>query len=290
MNARPLLTLLLVFALGVASATDAAAHDAEWSDQWPRFSLAEGVATGALGVTAIVFGAVLEERREALWNTEILVDLPFRRMLGARRDIGERRAARWSDGLVLSLVAAPFVVDVGGAFVHAGNGDLAAQMAFISMESFAVSLALTGVTKILVGRARPRLARCFAAQLIDPTFVCDPRPTVSFFSGHSSAAFTGAGLLCAFGTNVPLYGDGFVNKLPCYIGLTAATTTAMLRVVANRHHFSDIFVGVAVGLASGWLLPVLAHFRESIQLSTDAAPLERGALGSIPLIGWSGDF
>ena len=46
----------------------------------------------------------------------------------------------------------------------------------------------------------------------------------------------------------------------CAIATSLATTTSILRMVAKRHHFSDVLLGVVVGVLSGWLLPALATF------------------------------
>lgn len=246
-----------------AAPAAAQASRVQWEPYWPRFSIAEGIATGTLGTTAFVFGVLLEERKEARWNREIALDLPIRRILGSRRSVGEGRAGLVSDVLVMSLIAAPFAVHAAPVLWWHDNPDVAGQLALISLQSYAATFAVTNVTKVLVGRSRPRLADCFTSQLLDPTAECEPRPTVSFFSGHSSAAFTGAGLLCVVGNNVPIYGEGKpqINRVPCFAGLAGATATAILRIAANKHHFSDVLVGALVGLASGWMVPYLVHFR-----------------------------
>ena len=239
----------------------ASAQPVEWQQHWPRYGVPEGVATVTFGVTALVFGALLDEAEEARWEREVLLDLPIRRLVGARKSAGERRAALVSDLMVTSMMVAPFAVHVAPVALIHENGDVAGQLALISLQSFAATFALTNVTKILVGRARPRVAECFAQQLVDPDYECEPRPTVSFFSGHSAAAFTGAGLLCVVGNNVPVYGDRGGNRVPCIAGLVGATSTAVLRIAANRHHLTDIVVGALMGLASGWMVPYLLHFR-----------------------------
>jgi membrane-associated phospholipid phosphatase len=136
-----------------------------------------------------------------------------------------------------------------------GSYDVAYQMALISLQAVLVTKLVTGLTKDLVGRARPDSGRCEAGNEL----ACGSE-TESFISGHTSGAFAGAGLICAHHQNLPLYGDGAAGKVACGLGLGTATTVGALRLVAGRHHLSDVLAGAAVGLAAGYLLPNLTNY------------------------------
>lgn len=248
---RALLTL--VFLLSFPSV---AVAQARWNSQWEPYGVTDAVVTSgfaALAITTEIFGGPRKPR----WDREILADLPIRRALGAESARGESTAATLSDVGVVVMMTAPLVdAGVAGYAVHR-DITLATNFGLVALESFAVTFGVTNITKVLVGRARPPVAECFARRLHDPDARCAGRPNVSFYSGHSAAAFTGAGLVCAFGTIVPMHGEGAVGQIPCVSALAVATTTAVLRIIANKHHSSDVIFGSAMGLLSGWLLPRL---------------------------------
>jgi len=94
-----------------------------------------------------------------------------------------------------------------------------------------------------------------------PSADCDEkRRYVSFFSGHSSVAFTSAGLTCAHHQRLPLYGGGAADAAACGAMIAVALSTASFRVLADEHYMSDILVGSAVGFAAGYGLPTLLHY------------------------------
>ena len=78
---------------------------------------------------------------------------------------------------------------------------------------------------------------------------------LSFFSGHASAAFNGAVFACT------VYQRQHPRSkliIPFWIlGLSTATTTAVMRVEAGAHFPTDVLAGAAVGSFTGWLVPRL---------------------------------
>ena len=82
----------------------------------------------------------------------------------------------------------------------------------------------------------------------------------SFVSGHTAIAFTGAGLTCAHHRHLPLYGGGWPDVAICVATLAAASSTAVLRVMSDRHYASDSLLGIGLGLVSGWGLPEWLHY------------------------------
>ena len=169
---------------------------------------------------------------------------------------GAAPPAHVSDWLLRGLLLYPFVIDsllVAGV-VH-GSPDVAFQMSMISLQAVLITHLVTNLTKHLFGRSRPDSDRCAEGD----TLACGEQ-NMSFMSGHTSIAFVGAGLICAHHQNLPLYGDGAAGMATCGLALAAAGTVGTLRVVADRHHLSDVLAGAAVGLTAGYLLPNLINY------------------------------
>jgi membrane-associated phospholipid phosphatase len=109
-------------------------------------------------------------------------------------------------------------------------------------ETLAVNLAVNTIVKVSVARPRPytHLPQCAADQ---------GDPYVSFYSGHSSTAFsaalTGSYLFSesipARGWRYTLWGSEFF----------LAAVTANLRLRAGKHYYSDVLLGAVVGMGFG---------------------------------------
>jgi membrane-associated phospholipid phosphatase len=129
----------------------------------------------------------------------------------------------------------------------------------MNLQSFAISGAIS-LSFQKMGRVRPVERGCredpnYANQCDDPVFL-----NQSFVSGHTAIAFTGAGLTCAHHRHLPLYGGGWPDVAICVATLAAASSTAVLRVMSDRHYASDSLLGVGIGLVSGWGLPEWLHY------------------------------
>lgn len=109
--------------------------------------------------------------------------------------------------------------------------------------AFVMVLPVTNAGKLLVGRYRPEYFRgsTWADTWIDFGYHHREGKEESFFSGHSSAAFTIAVGLSAY----------YPPLTP--IAYTLATGCALSRVVTEDHWFSDIYLGSLSGIALGWL-------------------------------------
>lgn len=252
--------LAFSLALCVHAWSSASADDSGDTPDWnPRFT---HFTTLQYGTTLLGFGGLLASgtflpaSEEVHWRGDILFDHGARNLFAASSESGRRTASRVSDYLALGLVMYPFAVDalLAAGAVH-GNYDVAFQMALIGAQTMMVANLVTTLTKRLVGRARPDVSGC----QLGNEMACASK-NESFISGHTSAAFAGAGLMCANQQNLRLYGSSVAGAIACGAALGAATTVGTLRMVADRHHLTDVIAGAAVGLAAGYLLPNLTNF------------------------------
>lgn len=252
--ASPCLAIFL--AIGASFPREAHADDlVRWDERWARFGVVEGIATGALGGAALLGGLVFEEPAKR-WEGRNGFDEAVRDGLrGGRR--ARKTAATLSDGLFYGLAAYPLVIDAAlVTWVVHGEGDVALQLALMDL----LSLATSGTVALLAehaGRARPYTRDC-----PDPDAypACDgPGPNKSFPSGHTMAAFTGAGLVCAHHEQLPLYGRG-TYAIVCGLAVAGAATSGVSRIVSDNHYATDVLAAAAVGLASGYVLPKVLHY------------------------------
>ncbi|MGZ3418529.1 MAG: phosphatase PAP2 family protein [Polyangiales bacterium] len=218
----------------------------EWKGN--RVGLFEVGATGAL---ALGFGAanLFMKDAPAKWKGGVLMDNAAASAFTATTPAGRDRASRISDYFLFGTMALPFI-DAGIA--AARNPDVGWQLAVIDTGAYALNGLLTTIVKRTVLRERPSVAHCAPGQQC--------QNSESFFSGHASAAFTAAGLVCAEHQALGIYGNKLADGAACATALAAAAATGMLRVVADKHYMTDVLTGAAVGLASGYLLPTLIHW------------------------------
>jgi membrane-associated phospholipid phosphatase len=173
-------------------------------------------------------------------------------------DAGVRAAVVWrdratarhlSDGLAFGLLPA-------GVLAHQllaarGEGELAAGWTdlLVIAEATALAADVNQLVKFTVARERPFV------HYGDPARPHQPDDDLSFYSGHTSLAFSLAS------------SAGMVSTLRGYrsapwvwgVGMSLAATVGWLRMGGDMHWFSDVLVGAAVGTAVGAGLPWLLH-------------------------------
>jgi hypothetical protein len=261
--ARALVASSLALALLLSSApVRAMESEVAWNPSWPRFRKAEVAFTGGLTlqVAAALFLYPTPKRN---WEGGILFDDVVRDALVLRSREARNTASQVSDYLYYGLAVLPMALDAGivAAGVH-GSGDVAGQMLAMDLESYALAGAIAMSAEKL-GRVRPVDRGCQK----DPNYSgrCgnDAQLNVSFMSGHTTIAFTGAGLTCAHHRHLPLYGGGAPDVMACAVALAAATTAGTLRVASDSHYATDVLLGAGVGLFAGYGLPELLHYRGS---------------------------
>lgn len=242
-----------------------------WQPRWGRAHPVEYGVAMTFGALALVGNFM--PVRDATWSGNAVDDAVRE---GMRIEAhGPRKVTRTvGDVLFYSLMAYPVVVDT---VLVAGprNSDVAWQMLVMSSQSLALS-AFTSVTlEHSSGRERPFVEECRrgTAGYEDECAAGEREFNQSFISGHTLMAFTGAGLMCAHHTHLPLYGGGFGDVAACGLGLTGATVQGVTRLTADRHYLSDVLVGSALGFGIGYAMPMLLHYGNRREPSTAPAIL-----------------
>jgi hypothetical protein len=198
---------------------------------------------------------LLPGAKEPGWARPVFFDGAARDAFHAESSRGRAVADAASDVLAAAGYALPLLVDPWiVAPAREGDVDVGWQLFVIGAQSVALTHAVNLAAKRAFARERPYLTGCAE----DPNYshLCTaPDRYRSFFSGHSAATATGAGLVCAHHTHLELYGGGAPDSAACAAAVTGSLLTGVLRVIADRHWLSDVAVGHVVGFATGYLLP-----------------------------------
>jgi membrane-associated phospholipid phosphatase len=228
----------------------------EWNERWHKFrpiEYATTAATGAAAFAVFLFGHPSDHPK---WIGPILFDTAARNLFRERSRAGIEFAldASYYTALITPIQT---VIDSIALPAADGNAEVTWQLALMDAQSYALSGLVTAGLYDTTGRARPSYADCKSGKSVDP--LCNAGAYASFPSGHTSAAMTGAGLLCAHHTQLPLYGGAW-DIAACVEGLTIATSVGVFRMMADRHYASDVLTGGAIGFFSGFGLPMLLHY------------------------------
>lgn len=172
------------------------------------------------------------------------------------------RDLRWSKPVAAELAGAgtAFVLAPAAAFgltwLAAGHDDRAREQwtnALWVLEGVSSAMVLTNLAKWSFGRERPAVH--FRAT--DWENFSEKERNLSFFSGHSSLAFS---LAVSSGTVASLRGYRWA-ALVWAVGLPVAAFTAYSRIAADAHYLSDVVVGSVMGALVGGGIPLLFHGR-----------------------------
>jgi membrane-associated phospholipid phosphatase len=173
------------------------------------------------------------------------------------------RVTRITDYFLYGAMAYRLVDSTILPMVVWGKPGVALQLSMIDLESFGfTAIALWGGQAVF-GRERPFVGHC-----ADPSFAAAESGCASdasehnrsFFAGHPATVLTAAGLTCTHHGHLPLYGGGAPDVLACGLMIGAAAMTAVGREITEKHHASDVVVGLGVGAFSGWVLPEVLHY------------------------------
>ena len=232
---------------------------------WPQFSTANYVVTGAAGAITLAAAIMKPQARHAMGG--VLFDDTIRNTLRLS-DSSARYIARDASDVGLSLVVTwpVFVDSLVTAWWYRGSREVAQEMALIDLETLAITGAVQGATNVFVSRERPYGGDCSNGNAPTPgkipeqTVDCDGTTRYrSFFSGHSSFAFASAALVCVHHFQHDLLGAPY-DAISCAAGYAVAATTSTLRVAGDVHYATDVLTGALLGTAIGWGVPLL-HYR-----------------------------
>ena len=164
-----------------------------------------------------------------------------------------RLAADVSDVTAFALVpAATLGLDaLAASHDHAPRG--VGLDAFLALEATVLALEANQLTKLLVARERPYVRAGHPDGIPHRSHTDDD--DVSFFSGHATETFA---LAAATGTVATMRGYRWA-PVPWIVGGGLAAGTGYLRVAADRHWFTDVLVGMIVGIGIGVAVPLLFH-------------------------------
>jgi membrane-associated phospholipid phosphatase len=128
-----------------------------------------------------------------------------------------------------------------------------------------LTLSVNAFVKHVTRRSRPTARFCESEKIVVP---CPPDTRVSFYSGHTSAAFVAA----VVGGTLADFHHLENRKWIWASGLTLATATGVLRVTADQHYATDVLTGMAAGGLAGWLIPKLHKPDRTPSAAPVAAP------------------
>ena len=124
--------------------------------------------------------------------------------------------------------------------------------ALIVAEAVTLAGAMNQAFKFSVARERPFV---HARTPAERAARADPDDNLSFYSGHTSFAFA---LAVSSGTVASMRRYRLAPWVWA-VGLSAAAATGWLRIAADKHYFTDVVAGAAMGSAFGLGVPYLLH-------------------------------
>lgn len=238
--------------------------------KWPTFTgyqLGLSIGQGGLAVASVAIPA------QNFWKSTNAFDDAARDALRITDFEGSLYARDASDiGLVL-LLNQQLVDTLFVTWWYHDKGSTALQMALIDAQTISFSAGLNSFVAGIVGRERP-YSRSICTSLDTPdgesSDCLGPNRYRSFFSGHTTAAFTLAALTCVHHINLPLYGGGPAEAIPCVTSMLLASGVGLLRVASDQHYLSDILVGAAFGTVAGFAVPYLFHYAHTSEAPNQA--------------------
>ncbi len=244
------LSTLVVPAIALAGATVTSGATADPLLSEPRSTSYYAIHGGIAGVTLI--GAPILDSLLMQPDAPPRIDEWFGFEASVNRNMSAT-AASLSDRLVLATVVTPAFAEIGS-----GVDRQLSNHAVVYGETMGIQLLLNVSVKQIARRARPY------------THNPDPRvvefrkgqggdANLSFYSGHSSAAFAAAvagSFLFAAKTD-----DPWSRRIVWFSEMGMAAATAHLRVRAGMHYYSDVIVGTLVGAGLGVAVPYAQGLR-----------------------------
>lgn len=230
-----------------------------WDPRWREFELADYIATLAMG--GVAFGSLAIAPNPERWTEVNSFDAEARSALRPTTLEGRHRARDLSDILLTVSINQLLIDTLLVTWWGHGSGEVAWQMALMNVEALAFNSAINGVVSAIASRERPYRDQCVGDAATELSDCRKDKRYRSYYSGHTSTAFTVAGLTCMHHSYLPLYGGGVPDGIACATSVLAAGTTGLMRVVGDQHFLSDVLTGAVMGTISGTAVPYFLHYR-----------------------------
>jgi membrane-associated phospholipid phosphatase len=158
---------------------------------------------------------------------------------------------------VLAFAVLPSAVGAHQLLAARDAGDTGAGWVdlLIVAEAAALAADLNQAVKYAAGRERPFV---HYGNRREPVRDRDPDDNLSFYSGHTTLAFS---LAAGAGTVSDLRGYGSAPWIWAG-GMAGAAAVGWLRIAADKHYLTDVLTGAVLGTAVGVAVPRLLHGRE----------------------------
>jgi membrane-associated phospholipid phosphatase len=242
------------------STAEAGEDPSLWREEWPEFSVVEGLLTIAAGVGTLVLfavGPVTEPR----WRGGILFDDAVRSAVRAEDPSHRNTLALVGDATYYAAPIIPFVVDtVVVSLLAKSDAKLAKNLALVSLEAFSYAGVLSFAATQISARERPFVTQCLDDEGGDESRCELESRTEAFWSGHTTISAASAGLVCANHMHIALWGHRAADAMACGVASALAATTGVTRLVADQHYATDVIAGGAVGFTIGYAVPTLLHY------------------------------
>ena len=245
--------------MAIAGNARALDDDVEWNPAWPKFRWSEGVAATGFLAASYLEDRYLKGPTTPSWTGGIFLDNEVRGLLRGRSDHVQRTMTRYADIEYSAMTLFPWV-DVAIALGVHRSPEVATQMFLIDAQSLGFTSSLTLFTKWFVARQRPYARDCVPGATIGIHGCGTSYDNIGFFSGHTSATFTGAALTCVHHAHLPLYGGGLPDRWACLWALANASATAVMRIMSDDHYASDVLFAAGIGFVSGYVMPSWLHY------------------------------
>ena len=184
----------------------------------------------------------------------------FRNLVVAPRRGLREASDEASDYLWYASIAYPFVATTILPLARGAKITDPLQMSLINMQAFAATSLIVRMPHKWLGRLRPNAVGCEEEGDEYDAQCGSNGQLLSFPSGHTQVAMTGAGLSCAHHLHGHLFDDGVADASACATAILAASAVGYLRMRADRHWMSDTIVGAAVGFGIGYGIPALFYY------------------------------
>ncbi len=249
--------------------------------RWPKFTAYQfglSVGQGALAVASLAIPG------QSDWKESNGFDRPVRDALRLSDPEASLYARDASDvGLVL-LLNQRLVDTLFVTWWYHDKGSTALQMGLIDVQTATFALGIQGFVAGIVGRERPYVGElCDQSPERESTDCQGSNRYRSYFSGHATLAFTFASLTCMHHIQLPLYGGGPGEAIPCIGAMLVAGGVSTLRIASDQHYLSDVLTGAGLGTLSGFLVPYLFHYAHDLG-AVKSKPLEKAGFSNVSIL------